>query len=164
MRYLRPELVNLELALPPEPPEGVDPRSSHWRWRCKEHVVDEMVELFSRSGEVRNESKFRRDYIDREKKGSTAIGAGVAVPHVRSMQPRRIVVCVARSWEGVEYLAPDGEPVKLLFGITGPSYEEKIYLRAYTWIARLAQEEWVVDAVMAAETPDEVIGALRGFH
>jgi len=164
MRYLRPELVNLELSGPPEPPEGVDRGSPNWLWRCKEHVINEMVELFARSGEVRNESKFRRDFIDREKKGSTAIGSGVAVPHVRSMQPRRVVVCVARSGDGVEYLAPDGEPVKLLFGITGPTYEEQIYLRAYTWIARVAQEDWVVDAVMAAETADEVIGVLRGFH
>ena len=164
MRYLRPELVCMELSLPPEPPPEVDARSEHWRWRLKEHVIDDMVELFSLSGEVRNASKFRRDYIERERKGSTAIGSGIAVPHVRSMQPKRIVICVARSADGVEYLAPDGEPVKLLFGITGPTYEEKIYLRAYTWIARVAQEDWVVDSVMSAETPDEVIGALRSFH
>ena len=164
MRFLRPELVKLEFAAPPEPPEQVDPASKHWRWRCKEHVIDEMVELFARSGEVRNASKFRRDYLEREKKGTTAIGAGIAVPHVRSMQPRRIVVCVARSSGGVEYLSPDGEPVRLLFGITGPTYEEKVYLRAYTWIARLAQEDWVVDAVMSAADADEVVGVLRSFH
>jgi len=164
MRYLRPELVELELSRPPEPPADVDELSSHWRWRCKEHVIDEMVGLFARSGEVRNESRFRRDFIEREKKGSTAIGCGIAVPHVRSMSPRKIVVCVARSREGVEYLAPDGGPVKIFLGITAPTYEQRVYLRAYTWIARLAQEEWVIDAVMNAETADEVIRVLRSFH
>jgi mannitol/fructose-specific phosphotransferase system IIA component (Ntr-type) len=164
VRYIRPELVRLEFSKPPEPPEDVDPGSPRWRWRLKEHVIDEMMELFVRSGCIRNESKFRRDYVDRETKGSTAIGEGIAIPHVRSMQPRRIVVCVARSTEGVEYLALDGKPVHILFGITGPTYEEQIYLKAYAWIARLAREPSLTSAVMSARTEDEIVAALRSFQ
>jgi mannitol/fructose-specific phosphotransferase system IIA component (Ntr-type) len=112
-RLFREELVKLELESRAEPlAEGVEPTPAaleRARWHFKERVCAELVALFSVSGEVRNEHKFYLDLLNREKKASTAIGEGLAVPHVRSLQPRTMVVVFARSTPGVEYASPDGE-------------------------------------------------------
>ncbi|HOX08215.1 MAG TPA: PTS sugar transporter subunit IIA [Planctomycetota bacterium] len=167
-RLFREELVKLELESGPEPlPEGVEPTPAALekaRWRFKERVCGELVALFAASGEVRNEHKFLVDLINREKKASTAIGEGLAVPHVRSLQPRSTVVIFARSTAGVEYYSPDRQPVHLFFGITAPSYDDADYLKIYKWLATsFTREDWLRPALMSAEEPGEVVRILKSL-
>jgi len=167
-RLFKEELVKLELVSHPEPlPEGVEPTPEaleRARWHFKERVVAELCALFAASGEVRNEHKFYLDLLNREKKASTAIGEGLAVPHVRSLQPRRLVVVFARSTPGVEYASPDGQPVHLFFGVAAPSYDDAAYLRIYKWLATaFTREDWLRPALMAAQSPGEVVRVLKSL-
>jgi mannitol/fructose-specific phosphotransferase system IIA component (Ntr-type) len=167
-RLFREELVKLELESAPEPlPEGVEPTPAALekaRWRFKERVCAELVELFAASGEVRNEHKFLLDLINRERKASTALGEGLAVPHVRSLQPRSTVVVFARSTPGVEFASPDGAPVHLFFGITAPSYADADYLRIYKWLATsFTREDWLRPALMSAESAGEAVRILKSL-
>jgi len=168
-RYLREELVKLELESRPEPlPAAVEPTPQaleRHRWHFKEKVVAELSALFAASGEIRNQHKFYLDMVNRERQASTAIGEGLAVPHVRSMQPRRLVLCFARSRLGVDYFSPDGEPVHLFFGVAAPSYDDKIYLRVYKWLASaFSREDWLHGALMAAAEPGEVIRIIKSLR
>jgi PTS system fructose-specific IIC component len=168
-RYLREELVKLELESHPEPlPESVEPTAEaleRHRWHFKERVCQELAALFAVSGEIRNEHKFYLDLVNREKKATTAIGEGLAVPHVRSMQPRRLVLCFARSTTGVDYFSPDGAPVHLFFGVAAPSYDDAVYLRMYKWLAHaFSREEWLHGALMAAEQPGEIIRIIKSLR
>ena len=167
-RLFKEELVKLELESRPQPlPEGVEPTPealARARWHFKERVVAELAAVFARSNEVRNEHKFYLDLLNREKKASTAIGEGLAVPHVRSLQPRSMVVVFARSTPGVEYASPDGRPVHLFFGVAAPSYDDAAYLRVYKWLATaFTREEWLRPALMAAASPGEVVRVLKSL-
>src|SRR4051812_3976629 len=53
--------------------------------------------------------------IDREKHGSTGIGKGVAVPHVRHVWIKKRVGVVGRSTVGVNFAALDQSPVYSVF-------------------------------------------------
>lgn len=184
MRLLKPNLVLCELQsalyppdvveyeqkvreaeergdVPPEPP----PLDEHIRWRRKEAVVAELAELFARSGEVRNLSKFRRDLLERERKSSTAVGGGLAIPHIRSMQPRSLIVCLARSRKGAEYLAEDGEPVHVFFGIASPSYDDSDYWKLYRWVANVfSTQAWLMEAILEAADENEIVRIMKSLH
>ena len=168
-RYLREGLVKLEIESEPgPPPEDLEPTPQaleRRRWHFKEKVVAELAELFAASGEVRNEHKFYLDLLNRERKASTAIGEGLAVPHVRSMQPRKLVLCFARSVRGVDYFSPDGRPVHLFFGVAAPSYDDSTYLRLYKWLAgAFSREDWLHEALMSAAEPGEVIRIIKSLR
>jgi mannitol/fructose-specific phosphotransferase system IIA component (Ntr-type) len=187
LRYLRPAQVLLELesALTPpdvaehlealrraeesggpvpDPPETRD-LDEHGRWRRKEAVVRELARLLDRSDDVRNLSKLTRDLLDRERKSTTAVGGRLAIPHVRSMQPRRLVVCLARSRVGAEYLAEDGRPVHVFFCIAAPSYDDADYWKLYRWAANaFGQEAWLVDAVLEAPDENEILRVLKSLR
>ncbi len=168
-RYLREELVKLEIESRPEPlPESVEPTPQaleRHRWRFKEKVIAEISRLFAASGEIRNEHKFYLDMVNREKQATTAIGEGLAVPHVRSMQPRKLVLCFARSRDGVDYFSPDGGPVHIFFGVAAPSYDDSVYLRLYKWLAHaFTREDWLHDALMSAAEPGEVIRVIKSLR
>lgn len=73
----------------------------------------------------------------RELLGSTAIGKGCALAGVRSMGVRHAHLVLGRSTRGVEWNAPDGEPVQLvLLALAPASQGTQAHLE---WLARLAQ-------------------------
>lgn len=166
-RYLKPEVVRLGMAnghLDEIDPEK-DPDKEHGR--LKEEVVDELTDLFVATQQVRNRTKFHHDLLSRERKATTAIGGGLAVPHVRSMQIKQFCMIFARSRDGVWFDSPDGEPVHLIFGVGAPSYDEKTtaeYLQVYKWIARaFKEEEWLPAALLEAKDEHEIIHILSGL-
>ncbi len=166
-RYLKPELVRLGMVsghadeIDPEKDEGKE------RVRLKEEALEELTDLFMRTGQIRNRNKFHHDLLSRERKATTAIGNGLAIPHVRSMQPRQFCMVFARSRDGVEFGALDGEPVHLIFGIAAPSYDDRAaaeYLQVYKWIARcFKEEEWLPEALLHAQDEHEIIALFSGL-
>lgn len=166
-RYLKPEVVRLGMMNGHIEEMDPDKDPAKERVRLKEEVIDELTDLFMQTGHIRNRSKFHHDLLSRERKATTAIGRGLAVPHVRSMQPKQFCLVFARSRDGVEFGSPDGEPVHLMFGMAAPSYDERVtneYLQVYKWIARCFKEEdWLPEALLQAADEHEIIGILSGL-
>ncbi|MBA3710142.1 MAG: PTS sugar transporter subunit IIA, partial [Planctomycetes bacterium] len=99
LRYLRPECVQLSLATAPTPPiEDESPGQAANRLKSdKERVLEEIAEILERSGRLANPSKFLRDLVNRERKATTAIAPGIAIPHVRTLQAREFIMGLARA-------------------------------------------------------------------
>ncbi len=164
-RYLKPEHVKLGMVNghPDEMDADKDPEKE--RQRLKDEALEELADLFVATGQIRNPKKFLADLRFRENKCSTAVGDGIAVPHVRSLQPRQLAVIFARSRAGVEFLAPDGKLTHVFFGITAPVYDDKLFLQFYKWIAQsFLQEEWLFEALLEAADEHEIIGILSGLQ
>lgn len=166
-RYLKPEVVRLGMMnghLDEMDPEK-DPEKE--RIRLKEEVVNELTDLFMQTGQIRNRNKFHHDLLSRERKATTGIGGGLALPHVRSMQPKGFCMVFARSRDGVEYASLDGGPVHIFFGLAAPSYDERMsneYLQFYKWIARnFKDEEWLPNALLQAADEHEIINILSSL-
>lgn len=166
-RYLKPELIRLGMMNGHAEDMNPDKNPQRERQRLKEEALDELADLFMLTGHIRNRSKFLHDLISRERKATTAIGGGLAVPHVRSMQPRRFCMVFARSRDGIEFASLDGEPVHVIFGIAAPSYDENVvndYLQAYKWIARCFKEaEWLSSSLLRAKDEHEIMAILSGL-
>ncbi len=162
-RYLRPAQVKVELetANPGEVPEGW-PRE-RLVWYVKERVLEELVRLFAASGKIGNVRKFAQDLANRERKASTAIGGGLAIPHVRTMQAKDFVFCFARSTPGVEFGAADGAPVHFFFGVVAPPHDDRLYLEVYREIARAFGSEETKRGLAEARDEHELIRILSAF-
>ncbi len=130
MRYLSESRIRLEMRtrMPSEEELAEIPRE-RWLKALKEQVIRELCELLVTSPEIRNANKLFLDLHNREKQWSTALGRGVAFPHVRTMHTRGLVFAVARSTPGLDFDAPDDEPVHLFFAMVCPPYEDQLYRR-----------------------------------
>jgi len=58
--------------------------------------------------------------LAREKLGSTALGHGVAIPHGRCTDATSAIAAFVKLREGVDFDAPDGQPVDLIVGLLVP--------------------------------------------
>lgn len=77
--------------------------------------------------------------LDREAIGSTGLGNGVAVPHVKSDEITGVTLVLARSKAGIEWQAIDGRPVQIVFLLVSPAGEPEVHLRCLRWISTLAR-------------------------
>ncbi len=100
--------------------------------------------------------------IEREKLGSTGIGHGVAIPHIRLDSVQRPAVAFGRSAEPVDFDSIDEEPCSLFFLVVGPSNQEfqEEYLKVMAKISRLMRISALRERLMTAVTPDEVLKAI----
>ena len=101
---------------------------------------------------------------DREKLMSTGIGHGIAVPHVRTYQAKEFIIAVGRSAEGIEFEAPDQEPVHLFFCMAAPQYDDKLYLKVFKALAENLQFDYFRESLLAAEQEYDIIRAFKDIE
>ena len=160
-KYFKPELIKLELETKVEFDEenGLHPQKK--LWRTKEAILEELVELLDKSGKVCNKHKLLLDLLNREKKSSTGIGKGIAIPHVRTMQVREFVIGFARSKEGYDFDSIDGKPVHLFFVMGAPPYDDSLYLKVFKAIAELFHSDTFEEELVSATSEYEIIRAIQ---
>ena len=50
----------------------------------KEQAINQLVNLISQTGNIRNKEQYKQIVLKREKQGTTGIGEGIAIPHGKS--------------------------------------------------------------------------------
>lgn len=84
------------------------------RHKRRESALTQLAAAALRRGVVRDLDALVAALVRRERLGTTALGKGVALTHARSIAVVRPFWVVGRSPKGVEWAAPDGEPVHLV--------------------------------------------------
>ncbi|MBN1505145.1 MAG: PTS sugar transporter subunit IIA [Candidatus Eisenbacteria bacterium] len=163
-RYLTPELIelNLDSLVDLDFPEDT---SEQRRVReTKERVIGALSVVLNRSGSVRNAQRLFRDLHNREKKATTGIGRGVAIPHVRTLQVKDFVIAFARSDVGMEFEALDGRPVTIFFPMASPPDDDRFYLKVYRSLSEILRFEDSVRHLTEAEDPHQILRIIRSFE
>lgn len=131
--------------------------------RDKKDAIAEMVEALTRSHKIptKEVDSVLTALMKREQLGSTGIGGGVAVPHTKHRCISRLVVTVARSEEGLDFDALDGEPVHLVFLLLSPNETAGAHLQALERIATLIRDSDFRRFMTTASDKEEMIEILR---
>ena len=162
-RYFREDLIKLEMTTVIEPP-GEEESINKWRQHGKELIIEELVSVLEVGNRIGNRTKLLLDFTNRERKATTAIGHGVAIPHVRSMQAKDFMIGFARSTEGYDFEALDNKPSHMFFVMAAPPYEDNLYLKVFKSLAEILQYESFRNELMSLQSPGELIRALRSME
>jgi len=110
----------------------------------------------------------RRDLLqavrEREELLSTAIGGGVAMPHVHAeLGAQNYLVVLGRSTKGIAYFTGTGEPVLtylIVLVISDPT-DERTHLRVLSALATILKDESVRNKIRRARSAEAVVRVLR---
>lgn len=94
--------------------------------------------------------------VARERLGSTGLGEGCALPHARVPGLGRALAAFLRLRKGVDFDAPDHEPVDLVFALLVPEESTEEHLEILAAIARVFADERVRSSIRAAEEPARI--------
>ena len=78
--------------------------------------------------------------MERERLGTTGIGHGIAIPHARMAELKRLVGLFARLDEPVDFEALDDQPSDLIFLLLAPDSADADSLKALARISRLLRD------------------------
>jgi len=127
----------------------------------KQEVLGQLVQPLVENNLVDEKERFLEKLMDRERMVSTAVGRGVAVPHLRN--PREnpgggpvLVVGICRA--GTDFGSPDGEKTHLFFLICTDS--EVVHLRVLARFNSIVRKGDTVSGLIRSNTRTEVMQAL----
>ncbi|MFS1664279.1 fructose-specific PTS transporter subunit EIIC [Streptococcus sp. zg-JUN1979] len=125
--------------------------------RTKEAVIDEMITKLVDKGIVNDFDTFKTGIMNREAQTSTGLGDGIAMPHSKNKAVTKPTVLFAKSSQGVDYEALDGQPVYLFFMIAAPDGANDTHLAALAELSKYLLKPGFADKLKTATTPDQVI-------
>lgn len=98
----------------------------------RDEAIRELVDALVASGATDAEAApgLVEKLLDRERKGSTGFGRGVAVPHVKHRSVNTIRAAVGISQQGIDFQALDKQPVYTVFLLLSPDDRPEEHLQA----------------------------------
>lgn len=98
--------------------------------------------------------------FDREKKGSTGIGHGIAIPHGRIVGLQKAVAVLVTTESPIHFDAIDNEPVDVFFALLVPAEDAASYLNILASVAEKLNNKNVIDSVRQASTRQALYEAI----
>lgn len=93
----------------------------------KKRLLEQLSKLLAEGG-GEGERAIYDSLCGRERLGSTGLGQGVAIPHGRSARATAATGAFLRLSEPVDFGAPDGQPVDLVFALVVPEHYAQQHL------------------------------------
>ncbi|MDR3019405.1 MAG: PTS sugar transporter subunit IIA [Treponema sp.] len=123
----------------------------------KRDVLLTLAENLAASPQIKNRQELSTEILKREELMSTAIGCGIAIPHVRLSSVTDLVVSVGVSRTDIVDFHPlDDEPVRLVFMIAAAHNQHAYYLQTLSWFSNRLKNKDLRDALLSAQTEKEV--------
>jgi len=139
---------------------GEDLISFDLKGKTKNEIIEELVNLTSRSKLVKDKDEVLKAVLEREKLVTTGVGYGVAFPHAKTKAIKGIVIAFGRSKTGIDFDAMDKKPVHLFFLIAAPEDAIGAHLNVMARLSYLMKSEKNREALMKISSPRELLELL----
>ena len=123
----------------------------------KEDAIKELISPVIKEGFTNSKDTLHKAILEREARGSTAIGNGVAIPHAETPSIKEKIIVFGRSKKGINFDAIDNKPVNLFFMIISPNREVCPHLKTLATISRLLKNKAFRDDLMSATSSEDII-------
>ena len=106
--------MNLKTVLTPETV------NLHLKGTSKEAIIDELLDMLVQAGKVKDKAVARACVLDRERKMSTGVKHGIAIPHGKTDSVSDLVACIGISDHPVDFDSLDQEPCRIFIMTLSP--------------------------------------------
>lgn len=96
----------------------------------------------------------------RERMGTTALGRGCAIPHIKWSGTQRFLGAIGYCPEGIDFDSLDGGPTWAVFLVVGPEDRPAEYVNLMTRLARIIQKNEFVRFLASCHSPQDFVDLL----
>lgn len=128
----------------------------------KSEIIASLVDLAMNSGGIKDRDEALQSVLDRERKMTTGMEHGIAIPHGKTNAVEDLVVAVGISPEPVDFEAMDGRPCRIFIMTLSPLTRKGPHIQFLAEITRILKEESRRTAILQADSPKEVVDILVG--
>jgi PTS system nitrogen regulatory IIA component len=128
--------------------------------RSKEELIEELLQVATRSGKISDLDAARKAVLERERRMSTGMKHGIAIPHGKTEAVKELVACIGVSEHAVDFDALDREPCRIFIMTLSPADKTGPHLQFLAEVSLLFRSAEKRAAILAAKTPEEVLKVL----
>ena len=132
--------------------------------RTKEEAIRELLTATAKAGGVaqKDVEAIYKQVLEREKRGSTGLGEGIAIPHVKDCKEvKGLAGAFGRCKQGIKFDAIDGNPVKIMFLILGGEGTAGEHVKILKTLASLRQNEHFLRFLRDAKDKDGIVDVIK---
>ena len=131
--------------------------------RDKWDAIHQLVAFLMRTHRVEHIDKdeLYHTVVERENMASTAMGKGIALPHGRIEKGPAIQGVMGILREGVDFGAPDGQPVRLVMLIVTPKEHADLHIKVLASLAGMVRDETIRTRLLAALSPEDAMEVIE---
>lgn len=126
-------------------------------------LFERMAQEAARETGLYDARLFRR-LMDQERRGTSGVGVGVAIPHLRLPRIERPFTFLWRLPRPLDFNAVDGRPVDIVCLLLSPENEVALHLRRLSRLSRLLRDDIILQQIRNIRDPDMLGVLFRQFQ
>ena len=146
--------MNLKTVLTPETV------NLHLKGTSKEEIIDELLDMLVQAGKVKDKAVARACVLDRERKMSTGMKHGIAIPHGKTDSVSDLVACIGISDHPVDFDSLDQEPCRIFIMTLSPIDKTGPHLQFLAEVSLLFKSAEKRQEILNTTDKSEVIRVL----
>jgi len=129
----------------------------------KKRALEELSHLIVQGDPSLGQTEIFECLVARERLGSTGLGKGVAIPHGRLKSGNKAIAAFLQLDQGVDFDAPDGQPVDLMCALLVPPESTEEHLEILAKLSEMFREPAIREELRTAQKTEDVYKILDRF-
>ena len=129
------------------------------RVTSKKHALQE-ISRFAAALTGQHERAIFEVLLERERLGTTGVGAGVAIPHAKLPSLKHLYGIFARLDTPIAFESVDEQPVDLIFLLLAPETAGADHLKALARVSRLLRDREMCEKLRGSDKADALFSLL----
>ena len=132
----------------------------HLKGADKSAILEELIDVLVSSGRIKDRKAALKAVMEREKKMSTGLQNGIAIPHGKTDTVDSLVAALGIRKEGVDFDSLDGLPAQIFLMTLSPASRTGPHIQFLADISRTLHDAAVRQQVMDATSEEQVLEIL----
>ena len=126
----------------------------------KEGIITEMIDRLVASGRITNRKAALKAIMEREKKMSTGMQNGIAIPHGKTNSVPDLVTALGIKPEGMDFESMDGLPSRIFIMTLSPVNRTGPHVQFLSEISRILENPDVREGIIRAPDAETILKLL----
>ncbi len=128
----------------------------------KDGVIENLVDMLVSAGKIKDRLEALRAVLEREKKMSTGMQSGIAIPHGKTDSVDELVAAFGIKHAGVEFDSLDGLPARIFVMTLCPTTRTGPHIQFLAEISRQLNDPMIRERLLQATSAEEILNILAG--
>jgi len=128
----------------------------------KEALIEELVDVLVAAGKIKDRLEALRAILEREKKMSTGMQSGIAIPHGKTDTVDTLVAAFGIKHAGVDFDSLDTLPARIFIMTLSPVNRTGPHIQFLAEISRQLNDPTIRERLLQATTADEILNIIAG--
>ena len=126
----------------------------------KQGLITELVDRLFQNGRIPNRKAALKAILERERKASTGMENGIAIPHGKSSSVQDLITALGIKKEGIDFESADGRPSRIFVMTLCPDNRAGPHLQFLGEMSQLLDNADIRRRMLEAASVDEVLNVL----